>query len=339
MYLYQMISQLSGVWQHCLFVISSLAVMAAPAAAQQATPARDTSFTVHSAFVNARKKNPAISIAQPAVPRTIQARTNLTYCTTGNRSLQLDVFYPTAKRRKGYPAVLFIHGGGWRSGDRSQHVPMAQQLAAKGYVTVTAEYRLSTEAVYPAAVTDLKAAVRWLRANARPFSIDTTKLAVWGFSAGGQLAALIGTTNDDPVFEGNACFLNHSSRVQAIVDVDGTLAFIHPESGEGDDRKGTSAATYWFGASKTERPELWHQAGALNHVTAQTPPILFINSSVDRMHAGRNDMVTKLDAFHIYHEAHQFPEAPHPFPLFNPWFEPTLNYTAAFLDKVFKQKR
>jgi acetyl esterase/lipase len=331
-----MISPLFSAWTRCLALAGFLLTSLLPAAAQQAALPRDTSFTVTSAFAQARKKNPDISIARPAVPKNIQGRTNLTYCTLGSRNLQLDIFYPTAKRRKGYPAVLFIHGGGWRSGDRSQHVPMAQQLAAKGYVTVTAEYRLSTEAIYPAAVTDLKGAIRWLRANAKAYPLDTTKIAVWGFSAGGQLAALIGTTNDDPTLEGAACNRNHSSRVQAIVDIDGTLAFIHPESGEGDDSKSISAATHWFGAPKTQQPEVWHQAGALNHVTAQTPPILFVNSSVDRMHAGREDMIKKLDAFHIYHEQHSFPNAPHTFPLFNPWFEPTLNYTTAFLNKVLK---
>jgi len=308
------------------------------ATAQQLPAPRDTSFTTYSAFVKAKKTNPAISIARPKVPASIQSKTNLTYCTLGARNLQLDIFYPKAKRKGGYPAVLFIHGGGWRSGDRSQHVPMAQQLAAKGYVTVTAEYRLSTEAIYPAAVHDLKAAIRWLRANAKQYPIDTTKIAVWGFSAGGQLATLLGTTNGDKQFEGDACNTSRSSAIQAIVDVDGTLAFIHPESGEGNDSKGPSAATYWFGASKTEKPDLWHQAGGLNHVSDKTPPIVFINSSVDRMHAGREDFIKKLDNYHTYHETHTFAEAPHPFPLFNPWFEPTLNYTAAFLDKVFKRK-
>jgi pectinesterase len=315
-----------------LFVSSTLAGVA-----QQLPPPRDTSFTIHSAYTNVKKKHPDATIARPTVQTTIQTKQNLTYCTIGSRELKLDVFRPMAKRKKGYPAVLFIHGGGWRSGDRSHHVPLAQQLAAKGYVTVTAEYRLSAEALYPAAVTDLKAAIRWMRANASTYQIDTSKIAVWGFSAGGQLAALLGTTNGDPQLEGNTCNTSHSSRVQAIIDVDGTLAFIHPESGEGDDSKGLSAATRWFGAPKSENPELWHQAGALNHVTAQMPPILFLNSSVDRMHAGRDDMTKKLDAFGIYHEQHAFPEAPHTFPLFNPWFEPTLNYTTAFLDKVFQQ--
>lgn len=306
--------------------------------AQQLPAPRDTSFTTFSAFVKARKQHPDISVARPAVPATVRQQLNQTYCTRAAHPLQLDVFYPKARRKEQFPAVIIVHGGGWRSGNRSQHVPLAQQLAARGFVAVTVEYRLSTEAPYPAAVQDVKAAIRWVRAHARTYAADTSRVAIWGFSAGGQLAALVGTTNGDPQFEDGSCYPTYSSRVQAIVDADGTLAFIHPESGEGDDRKGPSAATYWFGASKTERPELWHQAGALNHVTPQTPPILFINSGVDRMHAGRDDMRRQLDAYGIYSEVQRFPEAPHPFVLFNPWFEPTLQYTVDFLHRVFPKR-
>ena len=317
-------------------LLLSTSLLGLSARGQQPPAPRDTSFTVHSAFMYARKSHPAISIARPAMPATVQASYNLTYCTLGARRLQLDIFYPKATRRKKYPAVLLIHGGGWRSGDRSQHVPMAQQLAARGYVTVTAEYRLSPEALYPAAVNDLKAAIRWLRANAGQYPLDTSKIAVWGFSAGGQLAALVGTTNGDKQLEGSQCHTSHSSSVQAIVDVDGVLAFIHPESREGDDRKSLSAGTQWFGASTAEKPQLWQQASSLHHVTAHTPPIAFINSAVPHMHAGRDDMAKQLAAFHIYYEVHALPDTPHTFPLFHPWFVPTLNYTAAFLDKVFK---
>ncbi len=309
--------------------------LAGPAHAQQLPAPRDTSFTVRSAYLKEKKKHPDISIARPTAPTSVRAAYNVPYCTLGPRSLQLDVFYPKARRRKGYPAVLFVHGGGWRSGDRSQHVPMAQQLAARGYVTVTAEYRLSPEALYPAAVHDLKAAIRWLRANAKQYPIDTSRIAVWGFSAGGQLAALVGTTNGDAQLEGTACHTSHSSRVQAIVDVDGTLSFVHPESGESAHNNPTPAS-FWLGGLKTEKPELWAQAGALAHVSPQTPPIVFINSAVDRMHAGREDLIKQLDAYHIYHETHTFPDSPHTFPLFNPWFEPTLEYTANFLNRVFK---
>ncbi|EHQ30298.1 alpha/beta hydrolase [Mucilaginibacter paludis] len=305
--------------------------------AQQKPVERDTSFTLYSAFKNAKKKYPFITVANPPVPVNIISKLNLVYCSVGGRQLHLDVFYPSAKSKKSYPAILMIHGGGWRSGDRSQHVPMAQQMASKGYVTVTAEYRLSNEALYPAAVNDLKTAIRWMRANAKAYHIDAGKIAVWGFSAGGQLATLIGTTNNSSLFPGDDCYNDQSDKVQAIVDVDGTLAFIHPESGEGNDSKGKSAATYWFGFSKDERPDLWNQAGALNHVDQHTPPIIFINSAVDRMHAGRSDMIHQLDSLHIYSEVHTLPDTPHPFLLFNPWFEPTLNYTVAFLDKIFKK--
>jgi len=309
-----------------------------PAVALPALPmARDTSFTVHSAFSKAKKANPAISIARPAVPSSIRTQLNVPYCTLGPRTLHADVCAPAKQRRGGYPAVLFIHGGGWSSGDRTQHLPMAQQLAARGYVCVLPEYRLSTEARYPAAVLDLKAALRWLRATAAAHNIDTARVAVWGFSAGGQLAALVGTTGGEAAFEDDACYPTHTTQVQAIVDVDGTLAFTHPESGEGDDTKRLSAATLWLGAPRAAQPALWQQAGALSHVSARTPPILFINSSVARMHAGRDDFARQLDAFGIYHEAHTFADAPHPFPLFNPWFQPTLDYTAAFLAKVFKR--
>ncbi|RKR84850.1 acetyl esterase/lipase [Mucilaginibacter gracilis] len=304
-------------------------------ARQQPSP-RDTSFTTYSAYTSALKKYPFITVAKPPIPATVQSKANLVYCRLGGRSLHVDVFYPPTKGKKLIPAVLLIHGGGWRSGDRWQHWPMAQQIAGRGYVAITVEYRLSTEALYPAAVNDVKTAIRWVRANAKAYHIDTNKIALWGFSAGGQLATLVGTTGGSALFAGNGVYTKYSDKVQAIVDVDGTLAFIHPESGEGDDSKRKSAGTLWFGYNKTERPDLWHQAGALNHVDAKTPPIAFINSAVDRMHAGRTDVVHKLDSLHIYSEIHALPDTPHPFCLFNPWFETTLNFTVAFLDKVFR---
>lgn len=298
------------------------------------TGVRDTSFNTKRAFAQIAKEFPQASLAEFGLPSSVVEERNISYCNTGKRDLALDVFYPKTKTKKFFPAVLVIHGGGWRSGNRSQHIPLAQKLAERGFVTVTVEYRLSTEALYPAAVYDLKAAIRWMRANAKKYNIDPKKIAALGYSAGGQLAALLGATNGNAAFEGNLGNMPFSSKVNAVVDLDGTLAFIHPESGEGDDSKGISAATYWFGYPKTQKPELWNEAGALNQVNKNTPPFLFINSSVARMHAGRDDMRKKLDTLHIYSEVHTFPEAPHTFVLFQPWFEPTLNYTTTFLKKV-----
>jgi pectinesterase len=302
----------------------------------QANQTKDTSFTVYSVYAKNVKNYPQIKIVDAALPENVKAEMGLPYCHTGNRTLKVDVFYPAIKSKKKRPAVLLIHGGGWRSGDRSQQIPMAQYLAARGFVSITAEYRLSTEALYPAAIFDLKAAVRWIKANAKAYNVDTNKIAVLGCSAGGQLAALLGTTNNDPEFEDEACNPKYSSSVHAIVDVDGTLAFIHPESGEGNDKPGKpSAATLWLGKNATEDPALWESAAPLNHVSSCTPPVLFLNSSVARMHAGRNDMIQKLDSLRIYSEVHTFEDAPHPFWLFHPWFDPMMQYIVTFLDKIF----
>ncbi|WP_432711950.1 alpha/beta hydrolase [Pedobacter sp.] len=300
------------------------------------TGVRDTSYSTYSAFQSTKKTFPDIRIVGEQPSKDVLEKRNLVYCTIGERNLEIDAFLPKNKKGKS-PAVLIIHGGGWRSGNRAQHIPLAQRLAAVGYASFTVEYRLSTEALYPAAVNDLKAALRWLKANSKELNIDTGKVAVLGFSAGGELAAFVGATANNPAYEGKTCNLNFSSSVQAIVDIDGTLSFVHPDSGEGDDSRSTSAATYWFGYAKKDKPTLWHEASPLTHAANNKAPILFLNSSVDRMHAGRDDFREILNANKIYSEVHTFNGAPHSFCLFEPWFEPTVGYIVGFLDKVFKK--
>jgi len=299
-----------------LLLISPCAVIA-----QQKEIPRDTSFTVYSSYIKEKKKYSFIEIVRSSLPGNVKVSQNIAYISYGDRSLLLDVFYPAGKIKEGYPGVLLIHGGGWRSGDRSQCIPFAQQLAAKGYVAVTAAYRLSPEAIYPAALDDLKAAITWMRSYAIMYQMDTARIAVLGFSAGGQLAALLGTAN------------HNSSRVHAIVDIDGILAFHHPESAEG------AVAAAWLGGTYEEKREVWKEASALNHVSRTTPPVLFINSSLPRFHAGREDMIKKMDSLKIYSEVHTLPDTPHPFWLFHPWFDPTVKFTTGFLDQVLKNKK
>jgi len=297
----------------------------------------DTSYSTYSAFKNTVKENPDIRVVQDQPSAKVKETRNLIYCNIGIRQLHIDAFVPSKQVMK-TPAILIIHGGGWRSGNRMQHIPLAQHLAAAGYASFTVEYRLSTEALYPAAVYDLKAAIRWMRANAVKFNIDTSKISVLGFSAGGELAAFVGATSNDRKYEDANCNAGYSSNVQAVVDIDGTLSFVHRESGEGDDSRSISAGTYWFGYAKNENPALWLDASPLTHVNKNTAPFLFINSSLDRMHAGRDDFRKVLDEKKIYSEVHTFDKSPHSFCLFDPWFDPTVNYIVGFLDKVFKNK-
>ncbi len=315
-----------------IFAILLLSACVLESLAQQTsgiTHIPDTSFNNPSAYRSAVKKWPEIRLAPDTLPRGVAVDTNITYY----NKLKLDVFYPVGRRHP-LPGVLIIHGGGWRSGNRQQHRAMAAQLAAKGYICYLPSYTLSTDALFPVAVQDLKTAIRWIKVYYKKWNTDTTRIAVAGFSAGGQLAAFIGSTNGIAALE-HPAKLKASSDVQAIISIDGILAFIHPESAEGNDSKSTSAATYWFGYTKEEQPDRWHAASALSYANAHTPPTLFINSSNPRFHAGRGDFINILQSANIYTEVHELDNTPHTFCLFEPWFSPTIQYMSAFLDKVF----
>jgi len=293
----------------------------------------DTSYSLYSAYAGTIKTNPEAKIVNEShSPGTVEEK-NIAYCTIGSRKFLIDAFFPKQQSSKRI-AVIIVHGGGWRTGNRTLHYPLAQRLADLGYVCFTPEYRLSTEALYPAGVYDVKSSIRWVRKNAAKYNIDPNKIVVAGHSAGGELAAMMGATNDIASFEGDGCNKNISSKVNAVIDMDGLLAFIHPESGEGDDSKRTSAATNWFGYSKIENPELWKQGSPLTHTGPHTPPTLFINSNVARMHAGRDDYINVLDKYNIYTEVRFF-DAPHSFVLFEPWFTPMVQTMNVFLKKVF----
>lgn len=299
------------------------------------TGVRDTSYNISNEYNKHLKSYPNLQIVQEFTYQYINEEKNISYCKTKERELKLDVFSPKEKSNKKRTAILFIHGGGWRSGNKAMHYPLLQQLAALGYVCITPEYRLSTEALYPAAIHDIKSAIRWVRKNAVTYNIDVNRIAVSGHSAGGELAAFMGATNGMKQFEGEGFYKNVSSKVNAVIDLDGTLAFIHPESGEGDDSKRISAATHWFGYSKTENPAIWKEAAPLTHVGKHTPPTQFINSGVARMHAGREDFVAVLKQHKIYSETRTLEGSPHSFLLFNPWFDTTVVYMDKFLRRVF----
>lgn len=296
---------------------------------------RDDYFTIKTATDKVHQKYPFAEPAQLKGSEKVIVFENITYALIGERELHLDIFQPN-KIFGPLPTILMIHGGGWRSGDRSMEYPMAEQLAEKGFISVTVEYRLSPEVLYPAAVYDLKAAVRWLRANAKKFNIDPEKLAAYGCSSGGHLATLLGVTNGRGNFEGETGNLDYSSMVQAIVNVDGPLDLTHPEeSFEIDDSSKFTSAAQWLGCTFKEKPELWMEASPMNYVTEETPPITFINSSLEEYHVGRDHMIDKLKFYKNYYEINTITDSPHTIWLFHPWFEKTLEYVNKFLDKVF----
>ena len=303
---------------------------------------RDTSYTPYSAWVKIKKHYPNVTRVYPHLPEGVKAENNIVYATLpntpyGKRELHLDLFRPEKPGK--YPALILVFGGGWRTGSKEAQVPMAQQIAAKGYVTAAIEYRLSPEALYPAAVYDIKAAIRYLRANAEKYGIDPNKIAISGSSAGGQLAALVGMTDNVKKFEGDEGNNGVSSKVQAIIDMDGILDFTTPSESKGDNTPGKhSAGYYWFGATLKEARDKWVEASPMIYTGKDTPPILFINSEQPRFHAGRDSVISVLNTFDIYTEVHTIPNSVHSFWQVHPWFEETVAYMVNFLDKILKGK-
>ena len=299
---------------------------------------QDTSFTVHSAFQKIKKNFPLAKPVKPFVSEKFLSLPDQIYRVRENRLLRMDIFLPNNQEKANRPAVLMIHGGGWRSGNKSHLVPLAQKLAMEGYVTASVEQRLSIEALYPAAPIDLKEAIRFLKHNAAIYGIDTTRIAVLGTSSGASMASLMATTGNISKFDDPASvYPNHSANVQALINIDGIVDFTDPnESAKDTNPDKPSAGALFFGTTYNEEPEKWIEASALQYAGKDTPPTLYVNSSLPRFHAGRDDLFKILDQYGIYHEQHTINNTPHPFWLFHPWFNEAHGYILNFLNYIFQ---
>lgn len=284
-------------------------------------------YTVQTSHEKLVKHYPFIQPVTEIISEKNTAQKNITYKAVGKSELQMDLYVPANQPNEVFPAVVLIHGGGWVSGSRHNHTVMAQALAEEGFVAATVSYRLSREAKYPAAVNDIKDAIRFLRNNASDYQINPEQIAVLGTSAGAQLATLVGVTPNSSIYQPS---VSGSDEVQAIVNIDGVVSFIHPEAEEGE------IAALWLGGRKAEKYKNWREASPLEHTTNQSPPILFINSSQPRFHAGRDDMVKKLSVFGIESEVRTILNSPHSFWLSHPWFGQTVDYTTNFLRNQLK---
>lgn len=298
----------------------------------------DSSYTIEGQYKKYKKQFPEIVPVKDSLPAGIIANRDLIYTTLentpyGKRELHLDVFSP--EKTGHYPTIVLIHGGGWQAGNKNMLIPMAQLLAAKGYTTITVEYQLGLEAKYPAAVYNIKSALRWMHANADTYKIDTAKIAILGCSSGGHLANLVGLTNGVKQFEGDQGNLGYSSSVKAIIDIDGLVNFLAPLS-LNKERKPDATDVNWLGGTYTEKPEIWKEASPIYWANKNSVPILFLNSGYPRFHAGQDELIGLYKEWGIYYEVHKFDVKMHTFWHFHPYVDQTVNYITEFLDKTLK---
>lgn len=209
------------------------------------------------------------------LPPTLATVTReLTYCKAGATALRMDAYIPTKQGTRPLPALIYIHGGAWITGDKDEGPIETDlpELLARGYAVFSINYRLGPFNQFPTQIQDCKCAVRSLRANAAQHNIDATRIGVWGSSAGGHLAALLGTTNGISDFEGYNGYPEASSAVQAVATYFGPTDLTTSDWGFFD-KLGFLVV---FGTSKN-----WKKASPINYVTKDDAPFLVVAGDRD----------------------------------------------------------
>ncbi len=204
--------------------------------------------------------------------------TGIVFGKGGTTELRLDLARPL--KEGSFPAIVCIHGGGWVSGDRKQLRKTIEVLARRGYVAISPDYRLAPRHRFPAQVEDCKAAIRWLRANAETYHVNTKRIGVVGFSAGGHLACLLGVTSKDDGLEGDGGNAEQSSAVQAVVSFFGPTDLTR-DVWDSDVR--TKNLVPLLGGTPDEKADAYRKASPLIYAGKNAPPFLFIHGTEDRV--------------------------------------------------------
>jgi len=206
-------------------------------------------------------------------------QTDIEYARAGEHVLRLDLHRP---REPNPPLLVYVHGGAWRAGSKAD-VPVAK-LLDHGYAIASVDYRLSTEARFPAQIHDIKAAIRFLRAKSRVYHINASRMGIIGSSAGGHLAALVGVTNGHKVLEGRiGGHLDQSSDVQCIVSLFGAsnLQSILSQSTEFGLKMRVPALQLLLGGQPAKKADLAKLASPVAHLDKGDPPLLLIHGDAD----------------------------------------------------------
>lgn len=268
--------------------------------------------------------------------RNLKSQLGVTYAKYGDRTLEMDIYRPRDAWGE-LPAVVCIHGGGWAKGNRTSHARVAQAIAARGYVAATISYRLSGEAPFPAAIHDCKAAVRYLRANAKELGIDAENIGAIGLSAGGHLTALLASSAGVSELEGDGGNPEFSSAIQAAVPMGAQTDFLSQRtrdiSAQGDRGK---IWRQFLSGSQQERLETYRLASPLHHLDRSDPPCWFITGETDDPSTHADGFRAQMDELKIPSGLTVIEGAPHPFLGKQVWFDEMLEKADAFFAEHLK---
>jgi acetyl esterase/lipase len=221
---------------------------------------------------------PSYAQKPPAVPDTVVFESGIEYANPDGQHLQLNLARP--KTGDGpFPAIVCIHGGGFRAGKREGYDGLVVKLAQHGYVAMTVSYRLAPKYPFPAAIHDTKAAIRWVRAHADKYKIDADRIGVTGGSAGGHLAQFLGVTAGVKEFEGDGGHADRSSRVACVVNVYGPSDFT---KSYGKSVDAAEVLPLFLGGNLETALKQHKRASPLNWVTPNAAPTLCIHGTEDK---------------------------------------------------------
>lgn len=221
--------------------------------------------------------NPRFTYVEACVPIAVER--DITYKTIGDISLKMDIYYPIASPGP-MPTLVYVHGGGWYSGDKTTGIGQGDipGFVSRGYVVASINYRLAPRYKFPAQIEDVKCAVRFLRANASTYRIDPMHIGAWGDSAGGHLAALLAVNANDAAFQDTAeCFdhNNFSDRIQAACNMYGPTDLV-----AFSEKAKTQLVEHVFGTDDPADPVI-RRASPISHVSEDDPPFLIIHGEKD----------------------------------------------------------
>lgn len=227
-----------------------------------------------------RASNPTDEQIHQWLPEGVTFEPNIAY-REGNEAWKLDLAMPTEPGDEPRPAIVFIHGGGWRNGDKraAGFLNPTLSYAAKGYVCITINYRLLKEGstAIDHCVEDVKNAVRWLRANAKTYNVDPDRIGATGNSAGAHLSVMLGLVPRDAGLEGDGPYQEYSSAVQAIVASATPTSFLIPMSERGKERFERETLN-----PDPERDDLRKKISPISYISPETPPMLLFHEESDR---------------------------------------------------------
>jgi acetyl esterase/lipase len=228
----------------------------------------------------------------------VKVLTDLEFAAPDGKPLLVDLYLPIGVE-KPLPVIVWLHGGGWRIGDRKLGPDFRVRFAERGFAMASIDYRLSGEAIFPAQIHDVKTAIRWLRSVSNEYGLDSGRIGLWGSSAGGHLAALAGTTGTGRLEGLENGWPEFSSDVQAVVEGYGPTDFLQMDAYSNSEvavsadpesvqlhpprhhEASDSPESQLLGAPIHSVPERVREANPITYINQDAPPFLIMHGLSD----------------------------------------------------------